>query len=100
LAPASLRKVGPGFDLALAVGVLCASGQIPADALTDQAVFGELGLSGEVRSCNGTLAVAEGAKRCGLRRLVLAPARAREAALVDDLDVAPAASLAEVAAVL
>src|ERR1700759_1926032 len=38
LAPASLRKVGPGFDLALAVGVLCASGQVPLEAAIDQAV--------------------------------------------------------------
>ncbi|MCW3062895.1 MAG: Mg chelatase, subunit ChlI, partial [Solirubrobacterales bacterium] len=56
LAPASLRKIGPGFDLALAVGVLCASGQVPADAPSEHAVFGELGLGGDVRPCNGTLA--------------------------------------------
>ena len=100
LAPASLRKIGPGFDLALAVGVLCASGQVPVEALEDQVVFGELGLGGDVRSCNGTLAVAEGARRHGLRRLVLAPPRAREAALVEGLEVAPAESLRDVAAVL
>jgi len=100
LAPASVRKIGPGFDLALAVGVLCASGQVAVEAPAGQAVFGELGLGGDVRPCKGTLAVAEGAKRCGLTRLVLAPARAREAALVDGLEVAPAASLRDVASIL
>jgi magnesium chelatase family protein len=100
LAPASVRKIGPGFDLALAVGVLCASAQVPVDAPEGQAVYGELGLGGDVRPCNGTLAVAEGAQRAGMQQLILAPARAREAALVDGLEVAPAASLREVASIL
>ena len=63
LAPAFLRKVGPGFDAALALGVLAASGQVPADALNDYAVFGELSLGGELRDSPGALAVAEGARR-------------------------------------
>src|SRR5579863_1459335 len=53
LAPAFLRKVGPGFDAALALGVLAASEQIPADALAAYAVFGELSLSGELRDSPG-----------------------------------------------
>ena len=60
LAPAYLRKAGPGFDLAIAVGVLAASGQIPAAALERLAVFGELSLGGELRPSRGALAVAEG----------------------------------------
>src|ERR1700690_4032853 len=47
LAPAFLRKVGPGFDAALALGVLAASRQVPAEALAAFAVFGELSLTGE-----------------------------------------------------
>ena len=58
LAPAHLRKAGPGFDLAIAAGVLAASGQIPARALERLAVFGELSLSGELRPGRGVLAVA------------------------------------------
>jgi magnesium chelatase family protein len=60
LAPAFLRKVGPGFDCALALAVLAASDQIPAPALAGYAVFGELSLTGEVRDSPGALAVAEG----------------------------------------
>src|SRR5437588_11662168 len=87
LAPAFLRKVGPGFDAALALGVLAASEQIPAQALRSYAVFGELSLSGEVRDSPGALAVAEGAHRAGLRRLIVPRERAREAALVDGLEI-------------
>jgi len=72
LAPAYLRKAGPGFDLAVAVGVLAASRQLPAEALDEWAVFGELSLGGELRPCGGTLSVAEGAARdgagCGKQR--------------------------------
>src|SRR5947209_3409817 len=93
LAPAFLRKVGPGFDAALALGVLAASGQIPSDALSSYAVFGELSLSGELRDSPGALVVAEGAARAGLTRLIVPRQRAREAALVDGLVVAGVSSL-------
>src|SRR5215218_8434833 len=71
LAPASLRKEGPGFDLAVACGVLAAAGQLPASVLERVAVFGELALGGELRPCRGVLAVAEGAVAAGLGGLVL-----------------------------
>jgi magnesium chelatase family protein len=93
LAPAFLRKVGPGFDAALALGVLAASGQIPSGALASYAVFGELSLGGELRDSPGALVVAEGAARAGLRRLIVPRERAREAALVDGLEVAGVCSL-------
>ncbi len=100
LAPAHLRKVGPGFDAALAIGLLAASGQCSADMLGRWAVFGELSLSGEVRACRGALAVAEGARRVGLAGLVVARERAREAALVEGIEVAAIADLREAATVL
>ncbi|HKO29335.1 MAG TPA: YifB family Mg chelatase-like AAA ATPase, partial [Solirubrobacteraceae bacterium] len=93
LAPAFLRKVGPGFDAALALAVLAASGQVAPGALDDYAVFGELSLSGELRDSPGALAVAEGARRAGLRRLIVPRERAREAALVEGLEVAGVSSL-------
>ena len=93
LAPAFLRKVGPGFDAALALAVLAASGQLPPSALRAYAVFGELSLGGELRDSPGALAVAEGARRAGLTRLIVPRERAREAALVDGLEVAGVASL-------
>jgi magnesium chelatase family protein len=96
LAPAYLRKAGPGFDLAIALGILAASGDIPARALERWAVFGELSLGGELRPCGGTLAVAEGAARAGVEGLIVPVARGPEAALVPGLDVAAAESLGAV----
>jgi magnesium chelatase family protein len=100
LAPAFLRKVGPGFDAALALAVLAASDQVPAHALSAYAVFGELSLSGELRDSPGALAVAEGARRAGLRRLIVPRERAREAALVEGLEVAGVSSLRAAVGVL
>ncbi len=93
LAPAFLRKVGPGFDAALAVAILAASGQVPAGPLARYAVFGELSLSGELRDSPGALAVAEGARRAGLERLIVPRERAREAALVLGLEIAGVSNL-------
>jgi magnesium chelatase family protein len=100
LAPASLRKAGPGFDLAIACAILAAVGQLPADALERYAVFGELGLGGEIRPCRGALAVAEGTARAGLSGLVLPRERMLEATLVEGLEVLGAASLPQVAEIL
>src|SRR5947209_9379994 len=79
LAPAFLRKVGPGFDAAIALAVLAASEQLPPASLAATAVFGELSLSGELRDSPGALAVAEGARRAGLGALIVPRERAREA---------------------
>ncbi len=100
LAPAFLRKAGPGFDAALALAVLAASEQVPAAALRSYAVFGELSLGGELRDSPGALAVAEGARRAGLARLIVPRERGREAALVDGLEVAGVPSLRAAADVL
>lgn len=93
LAPAFLRKMGPGFDAALALGVLAASGQAPADALSKYAVFGELSLSGALRDSPGALAIAEGAKQAGFPRLIVPRERAREAAIVDGVEIVGVSSL-------
>jgi magnesium chelatase family protein len=100
LAPAFLRKTGPGFDAAIALGILAASGQVPAGALPDYAVFGELSLGGELRDSPGALAVAEGARRAGLARLIVPRHRAREAALVPGVQVAGVTTLRAAAALL
>ena len=100
LAPAFLRKVGPGFDAALAIAILAASGQVPAAALDRYALFGELSLSGELRDSPGALAVAEGAQRAGLERLIVPRERAREAALVDGLQIAGVRTLRAAAEVV
>ena len=66
LAPADLRKIGPGFDLPLAMALLVAGGQLAAEAMEGCAVVGELSLTGELRAVRGALAIAEGARRHGL----------------------------------
>ncbi|HEY5285924.1 MAG TPA: YifB family Mg chelatase-like AAA ATPase [Solirubrobacteraceae bacterium] len=100
LAPADVPKIGPGFDLALACGILAASGQISSELLDTHALFGELSLHGEVRACHGTLAVAEATKKAGLAMLVVSPQRAREAALVDGLAVGVAERLSSAVRIL
>ncbi|MGH2918128.1 MAG: YifB family Mg chelatase-like AAA ATPase [Solirubrobacteraceae bacterium] len=100
LAPAHLRKVGPGFDLATACGVLAASEQLPLEQLERWAIFGELSLGGELRHCRGALAVAEGALRAGLAGLLVPRECAREAAVVHGLAVAGVGSLGDVVEVL
>src|SRR5574343_1911536 len=82
LAPADLPKEGGCFDLAIALGILAASGQIPADALAQYEFSGELSLSGELRPVRGALALARQAAESG-RTLVLPSANAAEAALVN-----------------
>ena len=87
LAPADLRKVGPGFDLALAASLLAASGQVKHDSLNEYAVCGELGLDGSIRPIRGAIAIADSARRVGCRGLVLPRANVAEASLVSGLDV-------------
>jgi magnesium chelatase family protein len=81
LAPAALKKEGSGFDLPIALAVLAASGQVPRDELERHAVHGELALDGRVRPVPGVFAVAEGARRARLTRIICAARAAPEAAL-------------------
>jgi magnesium chelatase family protein len=90
LAPGDVRKVGPAFDLALACAVLAASGQLPAEGLERVALYGELALDGAIRSCQGTLGAAQGTAHNRLDTLVLGGERAREAILVQEIEVAVA----------
>ncbi len=98
LAPADLKKTGTGFDLPIAVGILAASEQVPADRLEDTAFFGELSLDGQLRRVRGALSVALMARDQGLKRLVLPVDCAAEAAVVSQLEVLAADNVGEVAA--
>jgi magnesium chelatase family protein len=100
LAPAYLRKVGPGFDLPLAIAILAASGQLTPDVLVGCAIAGELSLNGDVRAIRGVLAIAEGARAHALGRLYVPRGRAREAALVREIEVAGVEHLQETVEVL
>ncbi len=100
LAPAHVRKAGPGFDLAIAVGVLAATGQVPPEPLANCALYGELSLAGALRPGRGALAVALGAREAGYPRLAVAPADAGEAALVEEVEVLPIEDLRGMAELL
>ena len=99
LAPATLRKEGPGFDLPIALSILGASRQVPAERLATHAALGELALDGRVRPVGGVLAVAEAARRAGAERLLCAPESAAEASLAG-IEPVPVWHLAEAAASL
>ena len=97
LAPADLRKESGRFDLPIALGILAATGQIPANELPRYEFAGELALTGELRAVRGALAMALAARRDG-HAFVLPEASAAEAALVRDAEVYAAPSLLAVCA--
>src|ERR1700737_4422666 len=97
LAPADLPKESGRFDLPIALGILAATGQIPADAFEHYEFAGELALTGDLRPIRGALAMTLKAHRDG-RAFVLPESSALEAALVRDAVVHPARSLLEVCA--
>lgn len=97
LAPASLRKKGPSFDLPIALAFLVATGQA-TDGFGERgplAAVGELGLDGSVRPVAGALALAESLRRRGVRGLLVPSANAAEASLVPGIEVYPAESLGQ-----
>ena len=93
LAPASVRKEGPTYDLPIALGVVLMQGLIPPDCLEDALVIGELSLEGTVRHSRGVLPMAATARQNGFKRLFAPAADAREAALIPDVEVYPVDSL-------
>jgi len=97
LAPADLPKESGRYDLPIALGILAASGQIPADALSRYEFAGELALTGELRPIRGALAMTYKSSKRG-RAFVLPHDSAAEAALVSDAIVYPAKTLLEVCA--
>jgi magnesium chelatase family protein len=100
LAPSDVRKEGPGLDLALACAILAASDQAPPERLATHALFGELALDGELRACQGALAVAQASAESGFESLVLASVQAHEALLIEQLRVAPAERLSSAVRIL
>ena len=100
LAPASVRKEGPFYDLPIAVGILVCMGYIPAQRLKDSVVVGEVSLDGSVRHVRGVLPMAAIAREKGYHRIIVPAIDAPEAALIPSLEVIPVNTLAEVAAYL
>lgn len=87
LAPASLRKAGPGMDLAIAAALLSASGQLEWEGLASVALAGELALDGSTRPVQGALAMAEAAREGGAEAIVLPAENGSEAALAEGIGV-------------
>ncbi len=96
LAPADLKKEGSGFDLAIAIGILGAYGGLSIKDLSDFVLVGELGLDGSLRAVQGMLPIAIAARAAGIKNLVIPAANAREAAVVEGVNVYPVTSLLEV----
>ena len=99
LAPADLPKDGGRYDLAIALGILAASGQLSTDALDGWEFLGELALTGEIRAVDGVLGAAIATGNAG-RKLLVPPANGHEAALASNVETRTARTLLEVCAAL
>jgi len=100
LAPADLRKEGSAFDLPIALGMLAGQGVLPPDQLSAYFVMGELSLDGGLRPIKGALPLAILARREKYKGFILPKANAREAAIVNDIDIYGADNLKEVIGIL
>ena len=96
LSPADIRKEGSGYDLPLAVGLLAAHGKIAADMLGKYVMIGELGLDGKLKPISGALPVAIRVRKEKFTGLIVPKENAREAAVVNNLDVYAVDNLADV----
>ncbi len=96
MAPADIRKEGSAYDVPLAIGVLAASEQVKTEKLADYILMGELSLDGSIHPIKGVLPIAIEARKNGFKGFILPKENAREAAVVDDLDVYGVESLTEV----
>ncbi|MBI5951146.1 MAG: YifB family Mg chelatase-like AAA ATPase [Chloroflexi bacterium] len=95
LAPASVRKEGPAYDLPIALGVIVLAGFLPHDAIENTLVIGELSLDGIVRHTRGVLPMAAAARANGFKRMFVPEVDAPEAALIPDLEIIPVKTLAD-----
>ncbi len=96
MAPADIRKEGSSYDLPLAIGILAASEQIKAPELDRYVMMGELSLDGSLQPIKGALSIAIEARKKGFKGLILPKVNAKEAAIVDKLEVYGAENIAEV----
>jgi magnesium chelatase family protein len=96
LAPADIKKEGSGFDLPIAIGILGAYGALHIKDISNFLLVGELGLDGTLRAVQGMLPIAVAARAAGIKNLVIPASNAREAAVVEGVDVYPVQTLTEV----
>jgi len=100
MAPADLKKEGPIYDLPIAVGILAATEQLPPDRFPHYVYLGELSLNGSLRGVAGVLPNVLAVREAGLKQVVVPMENAKEAALVEGIDVFPASCLDELVAFL
>ncbi len=96
MAPADIRKEGSAYDLPIAIGILAATEQIPADKIHQYMLMGELSLDGSLRPVKGVLPMAIKARQEGFKGIILPEQNAREAAIVNNLEVYGVKSMREV----
>ena len=96
LAPADIRKEGSAYDLSIAMGILGASGQIKNELLETFIIMGELSLDGKIQPMKGALPIAIQARKDGFKGMILPKENAREAAVVNDIDIYGVETIREV----
>ncbi|HAY34711.1 MAG TPA: YifB family Mg chelatase-like AAA ATPase [Ignavibacteria bacterium] len=97
LAPADVRKEGSGFDLPIAVGLICETSQVSPSKVKNYIFIGELSLDGKLRPVTGVLPIALEVKKNNFKGIILPLENAKEAAIVEGIDVQPFETLSEVA---
>ncbi len=97
MAPADIKKEGSSYDLTIAAAILAASGQINTEELANYLIMGELSLDGSLQPIKGALSIAIQARKDGFKGFILPKQNAREAAIVNDLEVYGVESIKEVA---
>jgi magnesium chelatase family protein len=96
MAPADIKKAGAAYDLPIALGILAATAQLPAEKLAEYVIMGELSLDGSVKSIKGSLPIAIQTRAEKFKGLIVPKENAREAALVNNLDVYGVDNISEV----
>ena len=96
MAPADIRKEGSAYDLTIAIGILAASGQINDEKVGEYVIMGELSLDGGLQPIKGALPIAIQARKEGFKGFILPKSNAREAAIVNDIDVYGVENIKEV----
>ncbi len=100
LAPADIKKEGSMFDLPIAVGILISSNNISnkkvQELIEDTIFIGELSLSGKIQKVNGILPICIEARKLGIKKVILPKENAKEAAIIDELEIFPVENLIDV----
>lgn len=95
LAPADKKKEGAIYDLAIATGIISASGQLACNRIKDFIYFGELSLDGNLRVINGILPLLISAREYGFKEIIIPHGNSTEASFIEDLDIYPVKNLKE-----